>query len=441
MKNKKKIFLLSNFENTKLYHKLFYSFINELDIYWYVVNKSNYLFLKKYYDNKKIIFINKKNFKNFKNFTNNELNEDIKLNEIMSTDRALNQSLKNFDYLKTLNSFMFFFLKENKFSFIFGEFTWSYEILISRVAKFLNIPYYNIQSTRYPSNRFLFFSNERQNKFYLRNKPEDFYPNFFDDKNLYEEYITKKNAENRRVPIILKKGLNLMLGTYFDKNDPTYTTRLKRIYSFIRKFFISSLYLIVKKKNIKEIRGKYFIYFLQKQPEATTDVKGMYYSNQLENINMIWKILPPETSLIIKEHPNCIGDRSLNFYRKLLKLNNVYLSDGEKFDEIIRSAVATFSIASTASLKSALMNIPSFTFTETFFNCLKYSYRISIEDIRNCQNFSNLLEEKIKTGKFKINNLYLQNSFPGIINLDKMNTNQNLIDIKDSIYELLNSND
>ena len=59
---------------------------------------------------------------------------------------------------------------------------------------------------------------------------------------------------------------------------------------------------------------------MQKQPEATTDVKGMYYSNQYENIKMIWNVLPEKFNLIIKEHPNCIGDRSLSFYKNLLKL-------------------------------------------------------------------------------------------------------------------------
>ena len=383
MLNKKKILLISNFENTQFYHKLFYNFKKNLEIYWYVVNESNYQFLKKHYDETKIIYINKKNFKDL---DHNNLFDDIKLNEILSTDRALGDTQENFDYLNKIASYMSFFLKKENFSFIFSEYTWSYEILISRIARSLNIPFYNMQSTRYPSNRFIFFSNERQNEFYLRNKKAN-ESSFYDDDNLYEKYIEKKKNENNDIFFILKKSFNLLFETYFDKHDPTYTSKIKRIISFLRKKIISIFYSFLKKKNIKNISENYFIYFLQKQPEATTDVKGMYYSNQIENIKIIWKILPVDFMFIIKEHPNCIGDRSLAFYKEILKLKNVYLSDGKNFGKIIKNSKATFSIASTASLKSSLMNIPSFTLTETFFNCLDFSFRISIEDIRNSKNF------------------------------------------------------
>ena len=43
--HKKKILLISNFENTQLYHKIFSDFEN-LDIYWYVVNRKIIYFLK-----------------------------------------------------------------------------------------------------------------------------------------------------------------------------------------------------------------------------------------------------------------------------------------------------------------------------------------------------------------------------------------------------------
>ena len=63
--------------------------------------------------------------------------------------------------------------------------------LLSRVANLLDIPYYNMQSSRYPSNRFLFFSNEKQNLFYLRNNNIENI-NKIEDENKYEIYIKKK---------------------------------------------------------------------------------------------------------------------------------------------------------------------------------------------------------------------------------------------------------
>ena len=92
MKDKKKLLLISNFENTKFYHKLFYSFKNDFDIFWYVVNKSNYKFLKSFYDEQKIIFINKKNFVNLQS---DQFESDIKLNELIFSDRVLGLNNKN----------------------------------------------------------------------------------------------------------------------------------------------------------------------------------------------------------------------------------------------------------------------------------------------------------------------------------------------------------
>lgn len=433
MNDKKKILLLSNFENTKLYHKLFYIFKNDFDIFWFVVNKSNYQFLKKFYDEQKIIYINKKNFEYHKS---SEFKHEIKLNELIFSDRALKLNDKNINYLNKISSIIYDFFKKNKISFVFGEFTWSYELVISRIAKNLNILYLNLQSTRYPSNRFLFFLNERQDKFYLRNK-EDLDVNFQEASNNYEIYIKNKKLKNRNILYIFKKSINLILETYFDKDDPTYSSRFVRINLFLKKKIFSFLYRFVKKIDQSELKRNYLIYFLQKQPEATTDIKGMYYSDQLENIKMIWKILPQNFDLIVKEHPNCKGDRSIGFYKDIIKLKNVYLSNDKNFDEIIKGSKATFSIASTASLKSALMGIPSFTFTETFFNCLNFSFRVSIEDLRNCQNFFTLLHQNLNKLK-ENNNFYLRNSFPGVIDPDKIDHNiDNLNNIQKAIREVI----
>ena len=211
---------------------------------------------------------------------------------------------------------MFQFLKKNKIDYIFGEFTWSYEIVISRIAKLLKIPYYNIQSTRYPSNRFLFFSNEKQNLFYLRKKP-DLNVTFVESQNEYEKYIFKKTSERQNFKFLIKKFFKLFLNDYYDYHDPTYVSKFNRSKNFCFKMINKICFFLLPKLNqSKLINKKYIIYYLQKNPEATVDVKGMYYSDQMINIMNIWKILPKDTQLIIKEHPNCIGDRNI-FYKKI----------------------------------------------------------------------------------------------------------------------------
>ena len=87
-------------------------------------------------------------------------------------------------------------------------------------------------------------------------------------------------------------------------------------------------YNLFKKKKINDLENKKFIiYYLQKKPEANTDVKGIYYSDHIINIQNIWKILPPNFQLVVKQHPACTGDNNLFFYKKIKSLYNVYLLD------------------------------------------------------------------------------------------------------------------
>ena len=443
MKNKKNILLVSNFEKTYWYHKIFYNNFDNKNIYWYVVNKKNFNFLKKFYDHEKIIYLNKKNFIDFYEKTDNL--EDLKINELLFADRVLDINQNNANYLKTVSFYIFKFLKKNKIEFIFGEFTWSYELIISRVAKILNIPYYNLQSTRYPSNRFLFFSNEKQNLFYLRKNNQN-NVDYRESQNEYENYIKQKNKDKNNIKLIINKILRLFLNDYYDKCDPTYISKIKRSKNFILKIFNKiSFYLLLKIKKKKLENKKYLIYFLQKSPESTVDVKGMYYSDQINNIINIWKILPNDFKLIIKEHPNCVGERNILYYLKFLKLNNIFLinlndSNSDKESEnFINNSLATFSIASTASLYSSLQNIHSFTFAETFFNCLDFSHKLTLDDLKNSNNLNDLISKKLEEKNNK-NDFYLNNSFEGYIIDEHLKDENNLKKIRSALNEVIFEN-
>tara|TARA_B100000989_G_scaffold277910_1_gene239230 strand:+ start:13098 stop:14429 length:1332 start_codon:yes stop_codon:yes gene_type:complete len=443
MENKKNILLISNFEKTYWYHKIFYNNFDNENIYWYVVNKKNFNFLKKFYDHQKIIYLNKKNFVDFDEKTDNF--EDLKINELLFADRALDINQNNANYLKTLSTYIFKFLKKNKIEFIFGEFTWSYELIISRVAKLLNIPYYNLQSTRYPSNRFLFYSNEKQNLFYLRKSNQNKI-DYREDQNQYENYIQQKNKDKNSIKLNVYKFFRLFFNDYYDKDDPTYISKIQRSKNFILKFYNKIGFNLLPKIRTQNLKNKkYLIYFLQKSPESTVDVKGMYYSDQANNIINIWKILPNDFKLIVKEHPNCVGERSIFYYLKFLKLNNIFLINlndlnlGKESENFINNSLATFSIASTASLNSSLQNVHSFTFAETFFNCLDYSYNLSLEDLKNSKNLSDLISIKSEENLSK-NDFYLNNSFEGYIIDEHLKDENNLEKIRNALNEVIFEN-
>ena len=69
------------------------------------------------------------------------------------------------------------------------------------------------------------------------------------------------------------------------------------------------------------------------------DVKGMYYNDNLKNIENVWKILPPDFHLIVKEHPSNIGNLKMNFYKKILNLNKVHIINVDvEFNKLVKKS-------------------------------------------------------------------------------------------------------
>ena len=121
----------------------------------------------------------------------------------------------------------------------------------------------------------------------------------------------------------------------------------------------------------------------------------------MNNIENIWKILPSDFHLLVKQHPSCLGDNTLFFYRKIKQLRNVQLlnhKSNNQFEKI--KPFATFSINSTASIETALDEIPSFTLTDCFFNELKFSKKIDLEYFKK-YNLFELVELVMKENQNK----------------------------------------
>ena len=194
--------------------------------------------------------------------------------------------------------------------------------------------------------------------------------------------------------------------------------------------------LISKKKIIFLNRKKFVIFFLQKKPEQSMDVKGMYYDDNIKNIENIWKLIPSNYYLVIKEHPNNIGNYDKNFYKKILDKHNIYLIDPkENFNKLVKKSEATFSINSTASMESSLLKIPSFTFAKSFFNEMKYSLRINTDDIIDNNLFgliSKLKDNDRSKEDFKKLN-YLKNSFEGNLFGEKLYYKSNIENLRKAI--------
>ena len=434
----KNICFVSNFEKTEFFLKISKKIAN-IKVFWICVNLNEFKQIKEHYSDSQILYLKKNDL------VNENLNSNFKINELIFSDRSLNVKKKDDkNYLINAEEQISNFIKLNNIEYIFGEFTWAHEILINLICNYkpeLNCKHFNPGAVRIIPDRFLFFENIDNSKYYVRKNIE--IKKLTIDERYYREFIKSHNVLKKLfdIKLILHKIFKLFYDDYFDNNDPRKISRSKRIINFSYKYLNLIVYSLLKKKKLKDLEKKNFIiYYLQKTPEANTDVKGIYYSDHIINIQNIWKILPSNFQLVVKQHPACTGDNNLFFYKKIKNLYNVHLLDelsGNIFEN--NKPLATFSINSTASIEAALNEIPSFTFANCFFNELKFSKKISLDEFKKYTLFELINNIKIDNQNKK-DNLevdFLKASYPGYIYGDNLLDDNNINNIVKSINDLI----
>lgn len=114
----------------------------------------------------------------------------------------------------------------------------------------------------------------------------------------------------------------------------------------------------VQWKNLFEqpVPGEKFVLFtLHKQPEFSIDVLGARHSNQIQTIHGIARSLPAGVRLYVKEHRNCLGDRSPKELKRIKAIPGVRLIDPfVDANELIERCEAVVTISGTIALESAL---------------------------------------------------------------------------------------
>ena len=104
------------------------------------------------------------------------------------------------------------------------------------------------------------------------------------------------------------------------------------------------------------------------QPEASVDVWGAPFNNQVEVIRALSRILPVGCEILVKEHRAAIGCRSRAVYDELSRIPGVRLIHyGADTPSLIRGAQLVASPAGTACYEAALMGVPAVCFGHVFF--------------------------------------------------------------------------
>ncbi|MBL4669218.1 MAG: hypothetical protein JKY30_08150, partial [Flavobacteriales bacterium] len=319
------------------------------------------------------------------------------------------------------------FISDNNISYIFGEQTWAHELLLHRVCSFnseLKSKYYYPTSIRIPSGKYAFFNDEFGCDI-LSFKSEQDSPEQPLLKAKKPDYLALNNkvlSAKSKPSYFLKKFKYFFTERLKEAHDPTKPDDLKRAFrGFFSYYLNKKLYSwFVKEIKKEELKGKDFVVFtLHKQPEASVDNTGRYYEDQLVVIKNIWRILPEDMLLIVKEHSNAIGDRPLSFYRTISKMHNVkFIQYNEDSYTLIEMSKAVFTISGTIAYEAALMGKHSFTFAPLFFNKLSLCNHITLEDLRDPKKTLNNLigtYEYDKSVDQVYSNWIHANSFDGIM--------------------------
>lgn len=391
--------------------------------YWIIPNRKQYMMLKEIFANDRLLYIGKKEV-----LSSNvdSVNVDLTINELIYGDRVLRYESKDwtYKYLLKLKDLYFDFISKNNISHIFGEVTWAHELIAHRITlnmDELNCEFLNPHTIRIPNGRFTFYRDEFQSKIkeigsslpqavgIIELQKPDYLA-------LNDKHISNKGTIKSSLRLIK----NFIFRTNQDSNDPTLygnpITQLKIKGSeffnrFIFKNFISEVEIEDLPKDKKKI-----LFTLHKQPEASIDVIGRYYENQLELISNIWRLLPENYILIVKEHSNAIGDRGIGFYKAVKNKRNLYLVNNKTDSHaLLDMSEAVFTVSGTIAYEAALKEKIAFTFAPTFFNDLNGCKEISWKEFKYSSLDEMINNEKKENNIASFSEWLYANSFQGIM--------------------------
>lgn len=445
---KKTLCFIGNFYKTDVYREIANLLITkDVKIYWIIPKTSQY---KKYADEfgkENVLLIDRTITKD-----NYNVIKDLKINEILYSSRVWKYDLKEgTKYLIAVQNLVANFIKKNEIHTIFGENTTAEELLICRLCKCvkeLNCDYFSLMTTRIPGKRFYFFEDERQAQVFKRkNYNSEDKIDLEIKKPSYAILNDKIIRNSMSFSGLLNRFKRFITGENIEKTDPDVIVNKKTAFLVkTREVINQQRYKRIIKSDLSDIKGKKYVFYgFHKQPESSVDVCGRYMENQLQIVKNIWRQLPPDWYLVIKEHSNAIGDRSPAFFRELIKYPNVILikeSIDSKF--IISNAQIVITNTGTMALEAALMGIPAITLSKVVFNCLNYCQYFTWERFQEFNSLKDTVRyiKSLPNNKSAYENMIKCNSFIGYMGdtfatPQILNDEENNVNLANAFYELV----
>ena len=320
--------------------------------------------------------------------------QDRLMPEIVETERSgevtINQALQMDQFVMyknkpDINDYMFLyyrdiknFLVDNRIEQVFAEPTNSNEVITSMLCRQLNIPFLSIRDMRIPLQRIIFNEHHLQHRIVSGSSGRPTAPG----REVIETFTRQKTtpsyfAQNSQAKAVDPKKVVTSVGNRlsrvrFAKTNLTHHDLSGRIKLALKRA-VNGAYMrkVCKYDSFDEITGRVCYYGLHVQPEASIDVLGSYFSDQLKLIKDIRRALPFDTTLVVKEHPNFLGIKPISMFREIRRLPNVKLvhHDTSSFD-IYQRASLVVTVSGTTAYEAGLLGIPAVVFSPMYFDGL-----------------------------------------------------------------------
>lgn len=358
-----------------------------------------------------------------------------------------------YNYMKYVINNVGLFIKNNEIEVVFGEATAFHEVATAVICQYYGKLFLAPHTIRIPSDRFCFFYGYSQESYFCIKSNQSRKDNQLKAREAIDAVITKgekpnywylNNVRPRYSLDVLKKMLSKFQECIQESKHDASIKSLKHHVVYEKKYLRPINYFLSMKMgwfNKPKIDEKFVLFTLHKQPEASIDVLGARYSNQIEVVKEIARVLPHDVVLYVKEHSNCLGERPVSYLRQIAMVPGVKLIDPfSDTHKLIRHAELVITVSGTVAYEAGLFGKKAVTLAPMFFN--------SLPCVDHIKSISAIPSYLLKTNKpicpeenVDVVSEFIEASFPGIISdpdsIPECISNQNVIDVANAFMQVI----
>jgi hypothetical protein len=270
------------------------------------------------------------------------------------------------------------FMQKHGIQAVSGELTWAFELIVGQVCCSLGVPFLRPTPVRIPDSRFAFFSSHLEKDILRFRGPTD------DERHHAREILLEYRRrlappaymsmnwsvlrlQWSRIRLLVKHVLDLA-GDPFDETSlrplPLIGKYLGKGWRVRRNRWFGPF----QKATLPPPRP-FVLVTLHLEPEATINVMGSPFCNQIELVRAMVRTLPVTHDLWVKEHRVALPNRTPRFYWEVTAIPGVRLIDPFASSQaIIPYADLVLAVTGTACYEAALLGRASVTLAPTAFS-------------------------------------------------------------------------